>query len=111
MSCGGGAGMMRDKEKTLDLIKRLRDAVYPLPFSIKTRAGLVDDDKEAQKDFIIAAADFCKTITVHARTYKQGHSGNVDREFLYDLKNKIGDKALIIGNGGIKSYEDIIARK
>lgn len=71
MSCGGGAGMMRDKAKTLELIERLRDAVYPLPFSIKTRAGLTDDDKGAQKEFIVAAAKFCKTITIHGRTYKQ----------------------------------------
>ena len=63
--------MMREKGKTLELIKRLRDAVAPLPFSIKTRAGLVDDDKAAQKQFIVDAAEYCTTITIHGRTYKQ----------------------------------------
>ena len=36
---------MREKEKTLDLIKRLKDASTPLSFSIKTRAGLTEEDK------------------------------------------------------------------
>lgn len=111
MSCGGGAGMMRDKWKTLELIKRLRDAVAPLPFSIKTRAGLVDDDKVAQKQFIVDAAEYCTTITIHGRTYKQWHSGSVDWEYLYDVKRLVGDKTKIIGNGGIKSYEDALAKK
>ena len=81
--------MMKEKEKTLDLIKRLKDAVAPIPFSIKTRAGLTDDDKAAQKQFIIDAAPYCKMITIHGRTYKQSHSGNVDREFIYDIKRQV----------------------
>lgn len=99
MACGGGAGMMREKEKTLELIKRLAEAVAPLPFSIKTRAGLTDDDKAAQKEFIIAAAPYCKAITIHGRTYKQSHSGSVDREYIYDVKKIIGDKCIVMGNG------------
>ena len=63
--------MMREKEKTLDLIKRLRDAVAPLPFSIKTRAGLTDEDRDAQKQFIIDAAEYCHIVSIHGRTYKQ----------------------------------------
>ncbi len=108
MACGGGAGMMREKEKTLELIKRLKDAVAPLPFSIKTRAGLTDDDKAAQKEFIIAAAPHCKTITIHGRTYKQSHSGSVDRDYIYDVKKAVGDQCLIIWNGGVKSYEQAL---
>lgn len=108
MACGGGAGMMREKEKTLELIKRLKDSVAPLPFSIKTRAGLTDDDKAAQKEFIIAAAPHCKTITIHGRTYKQSHSGSVDRDYIYDVKKAVGDQCLIIWNGGVKSYEQAL---
>lgn len=111
MACGGGAGMMREKDKTLALIKRLRDAVAPLPFSIKTRAGLTVEDKEAQAEFIVAAAEYCSAITVHGRTYKQSHSGEVDREYIYRLKELIGDKIKLIGNGGIRSYEDALAHK
>lgn len=71
MACGGGAGMMREKEKTLELMKRLRDVCGLLPFSMKTRAGLTEDDKQAQKEFIIASAEFCQTLSIHGRTYKQ----------------------------------------
>ena len=69
--------MVKEKNKTIDTIKVMSSAI-DLPFSIKTRIGLTEDDRPAQKEFLVEAAQYCKTITVHGRTYKQGHSGEVD---------------------------------
>ena len=44
-------------------------------------------------------------ITIHARTYNQSHAGEVDRDFVYRLKEALPDK-IIIWNGGIRSYAD-----
>jgi tRNA-dihydrouridine synthase len=45
-----------------------------------------------------------KVISVHGRTYKQSHSGEVNRDFIYRLKQQLPDH-IIIGNGGIRSYQ------
>ncbi len=107
MSCGGGAWMMKDRPRTTAIIKEITENTS-LPFSIKTRAGLTAEDKEAQRAFILDVAQYCHAITIHGRTYKQSHSGDVDWKFIYDIKRELGDKCIILGNGGIKTYEDII---
>lgn len=105
LSCGAGAGMMRNKPKTLEYIKILSEGTS-LPFSIKVRAWLTQEDKEEQFKFLVQAAPYCTTISVHGRTYNQAHNGEVDRDFIYNLKKEVGDKNTIIGNGGITSYHD-----
>lgn len=106
LACGAGAGMMRDKARTLDIIKQLSESTQ-LPFSIKTRNGLNNDDKKAQMEFIKQAAQYCPIITIHGRTYQQAHQGEVDRDFIYEAKQQVGDQCIIIGNGGITHYEQI----
>ncbi|AKH32600.1 putative tRNA-dihydrouridine synthase [candidate division SR1 bacterium Aalborg_AAW-1] len=105
LACGAGAGMMRNKHKTLEYIRTLSEGLS-LPFSIKTRAGLNNDDKDEQFKFILEAAKYCPTITIHGRTYSQAHNGEVDRDFIYRIKQELGDAITIIGNGGINAYED-----
>ncbi|MCR5412721.1 MAG: hypothetical protein K6E76_07245 [Patescibacteria group bacterium] len=38
MKVGGGSELMKDKQKTLEIIKALSENLKNLPFSIKTRA-------------------------------------------------------------------------
>ena len=109
MSCWGGAGMMRDRPRTTSIIKDIVSSTN-LPFSIKTRAWLTVEDKAAQKEFILDVAQYCRHIIIHGRTYKQSHTWDVDREYIYDIKRELGDKCIIIGNGWIASYEDMHAR-
>lgn len=105
LSCGAGAGMMKNKEKTLEYIKILSESVH-LPFSIKTRSWLNENDKKAQFQFIVDASQYCKTISIHGRTYSQAHNGWVDRDFIYDIKKAVNKDCTIIGNWGIEFYED-----
>jgi tRNA-dihydrouridine synthase len=80
--------MMRDKKKTLDYIRQMSET-STLPFSIKTRTGLNENDKKDQFNFIIDAAQYCDTISIHGRTYSQAHNGSVDRNFIYDIKKAV----------------------
>ena len=102
--------MMKEKDKTVATIKAISESI-DLPFSIKTRIGLTPDDRPAQKEFLMAAAPYCQAISIHGRTYKQGHSGDVDRDFIYDIKTSLGESCLVIGNGGITSYEDGLQKR
>jgi tRNA-dihydrouridine synthase B len=105
LSCGAWAGMMKDKSRTLEYIKLLSESTN-LPFSIKTRSWLNEQDKEDQFKFIINAAKYCKTISIHGRTYSQAHNGWVDRDFIYNIKKEVWNDCIIIWNGWINSYEE-----
>ena len=102
MKCDAGSAMLKDKKKSLDIIKEIAQHIS-IPLSLKTRTGLKQDDIEEQFDFLIEASQWVDMISVHGRTYSQGHSGEVNRVFLYKLKEKLPHK-IIIGNGGIRSY-------
>lgn len=100
MRLGAGSALMLDKENTLNIIKILSESVNK-PFSIKTRSGVNEQDKEKQKDFIIKASKYCSMISIHSRTLKQEHSGDVDLDFVLDVKNKVDKNCKIIFNGWI----------
>lgn len=118
MKSGGGSELLKCKEETLNIIQALSKA-SKLPFSIKTRTGLNEADKEAQFDFILKASKYCSMITIHGRTTNKVYSGEADREFIYKLKEKIfatrdpqstTPLCKVIGNGGIISYEQAKAK-
>ncbi len=106
---GCGAGMLRERERSLDLVKKLSERLS-LPFSIKTRAGLTEVDKEKQLNYLVELSRYCSIISVHSRTFSEWYAGDPSWDFIYDLKKNIlkewNAKCKVIGNGGIKIYED-----
>ncbi|MDP2670704.1 MAG: tRNA-dihydrouridine synthase family protein [bacterium] len=104
MKCAAGSAMLKDKVNALKILKTISQQLN-LPLSLKTRVGLSEDDKDEQFQFLLEISQYVRMISVHGRTYKQSHSGEVDREFIWRLKQKLPDK-VIIGNGGIRSYDD-----
>ncbi len=106
MNTWWGSSLMKDKKKSLALLKTLRKAVK-MPLSIKTRIGLDEKDIKKQFEFLVEASNYVDRISVHGRTTKQIYSWDVDWKFIYDLKKQANKKCEIIGNGGIKQYEDI----
>jgi len=106
---GWGSSLMRNKEKTLNMIKNISSNL-DMPFSIKTRIWLDLNDIPKQKEFIINASKYCKFITVHWRTFNQQHSGEVDRNSIYEVKKYSDENCKIIGNGWIRFYEEIFEK-
>lgn len=93
-----------------------------MPFSIKTRTGINEEDRKNQMEFLREASKYVSMITIHGRTVKQAYTGEADWDFIYELKKQIQGKrdkeqgtiskshvpeCKVIGNGGIKIYEDI----
>jgi tRNA-dihydrouridine synthase len=110
MKVGWWSDMLKDKEKTLNIISELSEIQGPLPFSLKTRAWLNDSDKESQKNFIRKASKYCSKISIHGRTLKQLYTWMADRDFIAEIKKDINEnwnsECKIIGNGWIISYDD-----
>lgn len=110
MKWGSGAGMMHDRSGTLDIVRRISEAIT-LPFSIKVRAWLTADDKDDQYKFILDCAPYCHMISIHGRTYKQSHNGEVDREYIYKIKSDLAHLPIsIIGNGWLTWYSSGLER-
>lgn len=108
MKVGGGSDMMKDKIKTLQIIEKISKHLTKLPFSLKTRAGINEQDKAEQLKFIVKASQYCNKISLHGRTLKQLYMGEADRTFIAEAKEQVlkegNSKCEIIGNGGIASY-------
>lgn len=103
------SALLKCKEETLETIKTLSKNL-DIPFSIKTRTGLNEEDKKAQMEFLIKASQYCHTITVHARTLKELYSWEWDREFIYELKRQIQktwNNCKVLWNWAVKTYQDI----
>ena len=98
--------MMRDKEKTLKNIQHLSENTQNLPFSLKSRAGLNEKDKDQQLDFLCKASQFWTMMSIHGRTLKQGYQGDADWDFIQKVKKNLKNpQCLVIGNGGISTYD------
>ncbi|MBQ7074652.1 tRNA-dihydrouridine synthase [bacterium] len=99
--------MMRDKAKTLKIIQHLSENVQNLSFSLKSRAGLNEQDKSEQLTFLCEASQFCMMISIHGRTLKQGYQGDADRDFIQKVKKNLKNpQCLVIGNGGVRTYDE-----
>jgi len=109
MKSWGGSTLLKDKWKTLKIIKEISKKLN-LPFSIKTRAGLNDADKDGRLNFLVEASDYCDKISVHSRTLKELYYWEWDWNFIYNLKSKANKNCKIIWNWAIKSYNDIWER-
>ena len=110
MKVGWWSDMLKDKSKTLKIIQRLSEIQGPLPFSLKTRAWLNEEDKAEQMDFLVRASEYCRKISIHWRTLKQLYTWEADRNFIHKVKEKIKKnwnlECKIMGNWWINSYHD-----
>lgn len=104
MKCAAWSGMLRDKQKTLSILKNLSEQLTT-PLSLKTRIWLSNDDIDEQFDFLIEASKYVRMIWVHGRTYKQSHRWFVDWDFIRRLKKRL-PHTVIIWNGWLRSYND-----
>lgn len=104
---GAWSGMLQNKSATLKIIEKLRKHIKS-KFTIKTRIGLHKNDLGAQFDFLLKAGEICDIISLHGRSFNQWNSWEVNRDYIYEIKQKLLNKCKIIGNWGVESYEQAI---
>ena len=98
-----GSAMMRDIEKTKEIISALV-RFSNKPVSVKFRLGIdgVENYIEFGKMCEQAGVSF---ITLHARTREQGYSGSVDKNAYKKLVESV--KIPVFWSGDIKTKEDV----
>lgn len=100
---GSGSSMMKDMEKTAELVKGMIDAVK-IPVTAKMRLGW-DSQNITAPDLARALEDVgVSAIFIHGRTRAQGFSGNVDLDGIRLVKEAV--KTIpVIGNGDVTTAE------
>ncbi len=101
---GGGSAMLCDRGRTIDLVRRVVEAVT-IPVSVKMRLGW--DEKS------LSAPSFAREfeqagvagITLHGRTRQQGFGGTVDLDGIRQTVEAV-ERIPIIGNGDVRTIED-----
>ncbi|MEZ6143458.1 MAG: tRNA dihydrouridine synthase DusB [Zavarzinella sp.] len=102
---GGGSAMMCDTSgSTVEMIKRIVDAVS-IPVTVKMRLGW-DATQITAPEFAHQFEQVgVQAITIHGRTREQGFSGTVDLEGIRQVVQAV-DRIPVIGNGDVRTIED-----
>lgn len=101
---GGGAGLLKDVPKLLEIVKAVVKAVNK-PVTVKTRLGWDENSK-----IITTLAEQiqdcgAKALAIHGRTRSQMYTGEADWTLIGEVKTNPRIKIPIIGNGDVTTPE------
>lgn len=101
---GGGAGLLKDIPKMLEIIKAVVNAVKK-PVTVKTRLGWDNESK-----IITTLAEQiqdcgAEALAIHGRTRAQMYTGEADWTLIGEVKKNPRIKIPIIGNGDVTTPE------
>jgi tRNA-dihydrouridine synthase B len=98
---GGGSAMMCDRVNTVELVRRIVEAVR-IPVTVKMRLGWDDDNQTAPffaREFEQAGV---AAVTVHGRTREQGFGGSVNLDGIRAVVEAV-ERIPVIGNGDVRT--------
>jgi tRNA-dihydrouridine synthase B len=105
MAKGYGAALLRDPARVEAIVRRVREAVAPMPVTLKTRIGLTPADQNQALDMIRAAEQGgVAMVSVHARFAVHRHAGDADWAGLARVREAV--RIPVLGNGGVRGPED-----
>ena len=101
---GGGAGMLQNIPKMLEITEAVVKAVN-IPVTVKTRLGWSEENKPIET--LAEQLQDCgiKALTIHGRTRAQMYTGQADWTLIGKVKENPRITIPIIGNGDITSPE------
>lgn len=102
---GSGGALLKNEDLIKKIIKKVKNSIKK-PLTVKLRLGWDSDSINIMKTAMIAESEGADAIAVHARTVKQGYSGQADYSFLKNLKKKIKIPLIISGdiNNPFRAY-------
>lgn len=105
VNSGHGSALMKTPDLAALIVKAVKENT-DLPVSVKTRLGWQNDEE------ILEFAPFLEragidAITIHGRTYKDGFKNKARWDNIFKVKEILGDKIIVIGNGDIQQLLNI----
>lgn len=104
---GAGAKLITTPERALEVIRAAKRGADHIPVSVKTRLGY---NKDVLEEWLpVLLKENPAAVTIHARTRKEmskvpAHWERVKRAV--EIRNEMGSKTLILGNGDVKNVEE-----
>lgn len=106
---GAGAGLIGNYDLAKEIIDEVKKEAGKIPVSVKTRLGNKENIRGEWIKFLLEQD--IAALTVHGRIAKQMSKGEANWEEIgkvVEIRNQIAPKTLIIGNGDIESYTEVI---
>lgn len=100
---GAGSALMRDPARIGRIVSATKKA-SGLPVSVKTRIGFTPEQVTAFDVLDAVEEAGAASIAIHGRYRAQGHTGEVRRDIIAEIKRKA--RIPVFGNGGIKDAND-----
>ncbi len=120
VSSDHGSALLKNCPLSIELVKATKEGIAAaaarshketIPVSVKMRIGTAKYDEDYLLNFTSSMVDAgAELLTIHGRTAKQMYLGLADWSPMYAVKKHLGDRALVIGNGDIKSGSDAKAK-
>ena len=102
-SNGEGSALMRSPELIEKIVRAVSENI-DLPCTVKIRAGVDSEHKNAVECALAAEAGGAAAICVHGRTRVEMYSGKADREVIKNVKKAL--QIPVIANGDVCSFAD-----
>lgn len=106
---GAGAKLINNYDLTSELIKALKAGAPNLAISVKTR--LSKTEKLTKEWFEFLLSQDLSALSIHGRKAKDLSKGNANWDMIgkaVEIKKSIKSNTLVIGNGDIESYKEIL---
>lgn len=105
---GSGATLCNNPKLAGEIIEATKKGAKGIPVSVKTRLGVREVKTEEWITFLLEQK--IDSLTIHGRTAHQMSEGLADWEEIgkaVAIRNKIAPNTLIVGNGDVKSYNEV----
>jgi len=108
---GACSALIRNPNLAAEIIQATREGAGDLPVSVKTRIGFETDAIDTWIAFLLEQQ--LPVLTVHLRTVRElskvpAHWEKMNH--IMDLRDRIAPETLIVGNGDIASYTDMLEK-
>lgn len=105
---GAGSALLERPNKIKEIVEAVIKAVK-IPVTCKLRLGIRTNNINILKVAKICEEAGASMLTVHARTQKQGYTGNADWSWIKKVKETV--QIPVCGNGDVKTVEDYLRLK
>lgn len=108
---GCGSAMIKDPENARRVIRAAKKGAGDIPVSVKTRIGYNKNELDTWLPALLSEEP--AVVTIHARTRKEMSKVPARWEHIkeaVEIRNRLGSKTLIIGNGDVMNLEEAEAK-